>query len=235
MTINLSDEHMYLYNDEKKDLPFLCKIDRVLSPYFVRTHFKTGHFLWHEGETGRMMVSIKKGKVKIFRALSDGRQASIYIFGPGETFGFLPLIDGSPYPASAEILEDTYALVMTRDKLHEAMKRDPGVAVFLLGHLAKRLRGAFDQIERLSVRGVLPRVAAALVSLSVRPGQQEGLKIVTLPVSSREYAALMGLTPESFSRGITRLANMGVIHRLKGNTFQILDPAGLQKESRPEI
>jgi CRP/FNR family transcriptional regulator, dissimilatory nitrate respiration regulator len=211
------------------------EIERMLAPYFVRTLYKAGHLLWREGETGRMMVSIKKGKVKIFRSLPYGRQASIYIFGPGETFGFLPFLDGSPYPASAEILEDTDALVMTRDKLHEAMKKDPEVAVFLLGQLAKRLRGAFDKIERLSVRGVLPRVAAALVSLSARPGEQEALEIVTLPVSSREYAALIGLTPESFSRGVTRLADMGIIHRLRGNAFQILAPDRLYKESVSEI
>ena len=83
------------------------------------------------------------------------------------------------------------------------MRQDPDVAVFLLGHLAKRLRGAFDQIERLSTRGTLPRIASALFSLSVSPGSKESLKIISLPVSSREYAALMGLTPESFSRGIT--------------------------------
>lgn len=226
---------MYLFHNGTKESGFIGEIERVLAPYFIRMHFKARHLLWHEGETGGKMVSIIEGKVKIFRSLRDGRQASIYIFRPGETFGFLPFIDGSPYPASAEILEDTDALVMTRDKLHEVMKREPNVAFFLLGHLAKRLRGAFDQIERLSIRGVLPRVAAALVSLSVRPGKQEDLKIVTLPISSRDYATLMGMTPESFSRGITRLADMGIIHRLKGNSFQILAPDRLHKESRAEI
>ena len=210
------------------------EIERILSPYFVKMRFKAGHILWNEGETAGKMISIITGKVKIFRPLANGKQAAIYIFGAGDTFGFLPFIDGSPYPASAEVVEDIQALVMTREKLHNAMKQDPEIAIFLLSHLAKRLRSAFDQIERLSTRGVIPITASALISLSVQSGGGRNLEIVSLPVSSRDYAALAGLTPESFSRGITKLADMGIIHRLKGNSFQILDHERLLSESRKE-
>ncbi len=210
------------------------EIENVLGPYFVKSQFKAGRLLWNEGESAGKMVSIIKGKVKIFRRLADGKQVPIYLFGPGDTFGFLPFIDGSPYPASAEVIEDTQALVMTREKLHAAMRQDPEVAVFLLEHLGKRLRSAFDQIERLSTRGALPRTAAALISLSVQPGKNKNSEIISLPVSSREYAAFLGLTPESFSRGITRLVDMGILHRLGGKSFQILDMERLYGESQKE-
>jgi CRP/FNR family transcriptional regulator len=224
-----------IFFNQKKESGFISEIERVLSPYFIRTNFVPGEILWNEGESAGRMVSIITGKVKIFRPLAHGKQAPIYIFGPGDTFGFLPFIDGSPYPASAEVLEDTQARVMTREKLHVAMRQDPNVAVFLLGHLGERLREAFDQIERLSTKGVVPKIAAALVSLSVSGRENDALKIISLPVSSREYASLVGLTPESFSRGITRLVDRGVIHRLKGNSFQILDPERLIGESQIDI
>ena len=213
---------------------FTREIEEVLKPFFTHAYFKVHHFLWHEGDPGSKMISIIKGKVRIYRSLPDGKQASIFIFGPGETFGFLPLIDRSPYPASAEVIEDLEALVMTREKLYEVMRQYPDVAVFLLTQLAKRLRGAFDQIEMLSTRGVLPRVAAALISLTGLSDKKVQTEIITLPVSSREYAGLLGLTPESLSRGITKLSEMGIIHRIKGNTFQVLDYNRLLRESRPE-
>lgn len=180
------------------------------------------------------MVSIVQGKVKIFPPLGDGKQAPIYIFGPDDMFGFLPFIDGSPYPAGAEVIEDTQARVMTREKLHAAMRQDSDVAIFLPGHLGRRPPHAFDQIERLSTCGVLPRTAAALLSLSVCPGKNEHSEIITLPVSSREYAAFIGLTPESFSRGITRLVDLRILHRLGGNSFQVLDTERLYGESQKE-
>ncbi len=207
------------------------EITHVLEPYFVKTRFNAGRILWREGESAGKMVSIVTGKVKIFRPLPDGKQAAIYIFGPGDMFGFLPFIDGSPYPASAETIEETLALVMTREKLRTVMKQHPDVAFLLLEHLGKRLRGAFDQIERLSTRGVLPKIAAALHSLSIDIGQRAPSVIISLPASSREYASLVGLTPESFSRGITRLADMGIIHRLQNNSYQILNPESLAQEA----
>jgi len=214
---------------------FTAEIGRVLAPYFNRARFAPGQILWHEGEAAGRMITIITGKVKIFRSLPNGKQASIYIFGSGDTFGFLPFIDGGPYPASAEVLEDTHAQIMTRGKLLSAMREDPEIAIFLMGQLAKRLRGAFDQIERISTRGVLPRVAAALASLSAQTGKTNRLEIISLPVSSHDYAELTGLTPESFSRGITRLVDMGILHRLRANTFQILDPQRLEKVSRQDI
>ena len=111
------------------------------------------------------------------------------------------------------------------------MKQKPDIAILLLKHLGMRLREAFNQIGRLSTRGVVPRTAAALISLSVRSKGGGNLEIISLPVSSREYAALAGLTPESFSRGITKLADMGIIHRLKANSFQILDHERLVSEA----
>ncbi len=212
----------------------IIEIEQVLKPFFTHARFKTQEFLWHEGDPGSKMISIIKGKVRIYRSLPDGKQASIFLFGPGETFGFLPLIDRSPYPASAEVIEDLEALVMTREKLYEVMRQYPDVAVFLLTQLAKKLRGAFDQIEMLSTRGILPRVAAAIISLTSSSDSKVQTEIITLPVSSREYAGLLGLTPESFSRGITKLSEMGIIHKIKGNTFQVLDYNRLLSESRPE-
>lgn len=221
-------------NAAAKEKTFIHEIEKVLSPYFVKMRFNAGQILWNEGETAGRMISLITGKVKIFRPLADGKQAAIYIFGPGDTFGFMPFIDGSPYPASAEIVEDSEALVMTREKLHAAMRQNPEIAIILLNHLAKRLRSAFDQIERLSTKGVIPRTASALISLSVQSGGGKDLEIIALPVSSRDYAALAGLTPESFSRGITKLVDMGIIHRLKANSFQILDHEKLLLESRKE-
>ncbi|EIM63881.1 Crp/Fnr family transcriptional regulator [Desulfobacter postgatei] len=137
-----------------------CFIWGVISVLFSPCHLASiplivGYVLWNEGKTAGRMISIISGKVKIFRPLADGKSAAIYIFGPGDTFSFMPLIHGSSYPASAEAVDDVKALVMTREKLHTVMKQKPEIAIFLLEHLCTRLREAFNQIERLSTKGIL--------------------------------------------------------------------------------
>ncbi|MBK7770991.1 MAG: Crp/Fnr family transcriptional regulator [bacterium] len=116
--------------------------------------------------------------------------------------------------------------------MHEAIQRDPVLASLLLKQLSRRLRAAFDQIEALSVRGVIHKVALALASLMSSKQPHEGLEILNLPVSSAEFAKLYGLTPESFSRGVTQLVENGIVHRLRVNSFQVLKPQELRDTAR---
>jgi CRP-like cAMP-binding protein len=130
------------------------------------------------------------------------------------------------------VVDPVEALVMSRAELLEALRASPQLAQTLLGFLGRRLRDAFEQIERLSTRGAPQRVAAALAALLPERVAPAGLTVVTLPLSAGEFARAMGLTPESLSRAITRLVANRVVHRLGPRRLQVLDPAALQAAGR---
>lgn len=202
----------------------------MLAPYFRPRRFPAGSVLWRAGETPSMVVAIETGRIKAYRTLPGGNTASLYLFGPGELFGFLPFLDGRPYPASAEAVSEVRARTMSREGLLRGLRENPGVALPLFSFLGRRLREAFDRIELLSARGSLPRVAAALAAL-LQEGDRGSTTIVSLPVSSGEFARAIGISPESFSRAVTDLADAGVIHRLGRGRFQVLDPEALRNAS----
>lgn len=202
----------------------------MLAPYFRPRRFPAGSVLWRAGETPSMVVAIGTGHIKVYRTLPGGNVAALYLFGPGELFGFLPFLDGRPYPATAEAIDDVRARTMSREGLLRGLRENPAVAFPLFSFLGRRLRKAFDRIELLSARGALPRVAAALAAL-LQEGGRGTTTIVSLPVSSGEFARALGITPESFSRAVTDLAKAGVIHRLGRGRFQILDPRSLRAAS----
>ncbi len=204
----------------------------ALRPYLERRAYPPGYVLWREGETAGRLVVIERGHVRAFRTQESGRIVPLYVFGPGEVFGFLPFLDGGAYPAGAETLDAVEALAVSRDALERAIRADPQVALVLLAALARRLRGAFDRIEELSMRGALPRVAAALVAL-IPEAARPGLAIVRLPVPAREIAENLGISPETFSRAITQLESSGVLHRLGPRRLQVLDPRALRRSARP--
>jgi len=204
----------------------------LLAPYFRVRRFPAGSLLWREGEPANLVVALEEGHVRIYRALPDGNSAALYLFGPGELFGFLPFLDGRPYPATAMAMDDVRARSMSREGLLQALRENPEVAFPLFSFLGRRLREAFDRIELLSARGALPRVAAALAALL--PGDEgEKTAVVFLPVASGEFARALGITPESFSRAITGLAETGVIRRLGRGRFQVLDLQSLRKVGSP--
>lgn len=205
------------------------RVRSLLKPFLHRRTFAAGDLLWREGDDAGMLASIESGQVKIYRVLPNGDSVTLFLFGPGDTFGFMPFLDGRPYPGTAQALTDVTALVMSRSQLVGAFERDPQVAVTLVGLLATRLREAFDRIERSSTPEVLPRVAAALASLIPAHEGSSSLAVVELPVRSRDLASAVGVAPESFSRAVTALVKRRVLHRLGPRRYQILDPAALRR------
>lgn len=207
------------------------EVRALLAPYARSSTFEAGTLLWREGDDAGGLVALESGRVKVYRALPAGNAVTMYIFGPGDVFGFMPLLDGRPYPASAQALDEVRALVVSRADLRAALEHEPAVALAMIKLLATRLREAFDRIERSSVPEVLPRVAAALASL-LDEGDGAALAILALPVRAREFAGAIGVAPESFSRAITKLVEAGVLHRLGPRRFQVLDAVALRSASK---
>lgn len=208
----------------------------LLRTHFDRRRFAAGSLLWREGETAGLLVVLDTGRVKAYRLLPSGRAVTVFIFGPGDVFGFLPFLDGEPYPAYAQALEDAEAHVMSRDRLVAVVREEPEVAIALLRLLGRRLREALARIESLSSPGVLPRVAGALLALL--PGPEDptaAAGILRLPVTGGEFAAAIGVTPETLSRSLTKLEQARVVHRLGRGRFQVLDVETLRQAAQGAV
>lgn len=205
----------------------------VLGRWFRERHFSTGDLLWREGETIGLLVAIRSGHVKIYRLLPTGRTVTLFIFGPGDVFGFLPFLDGEPYPAYAQAVDEVVADVMPRAELVEAVRSHPDVAMTLFSLLGRNLREALDRIENHSTPGVLSRVASAILALMPPDTASGATVLVELPVSALEFAAAIGVSPETLSRSVTKLAADGVVHRIGSGRLQVLDVEGLVRASKP--
>jgi CRP/FNR family transcriptional regulator, dissimilatory nitrate respiration regulator len=205
----------------------------LLKPHLNVRHFRKGNLLWREGDTTGMLVSLRSGRVKIYRLLPTGRDATLFLFGPGDLFGFLPFLDGQGYPAYAQAMEDVEADVMARSTLLQVLRSEPELAIKLVGLIGGRLRAAFDLIGSLSIPTARVRVALALLAM-VPPSAPGGRATIRLPVSNYEFAAALGLVPETFSRALTHLVQDGVLERTGDGRYRVLDPDGLRKAADPE-
>jgi len=199
-----------------------------LHPHTRRRRFRKGERLWREGDSEGLLVSLVSGQVKIYRVSPVGAVVTLFLFGPGTTFGFMPFLDGGPYPASAEALTDVVADVISREALLPLFATDPTVALFLVRQLASRLRNALENLTRQAFHGALPRVAGALLGLLDGAAPVGGRGRVELPVSARELALSVGVQPETFSRAVTRLVEAGTLRRLGARRFEVVNEAALR-------
>jgi len=155
---------------------------RLLSRHLHVRRFPAGSLLWREGETSGLLVAIRTGRVKIYRLLPNGRAVTLLLFGPDDVFGFLPFLDGRPYPAYAQAIDDVEAEVMPRSALLQVLRAEPDLAATLIALLGERLRAAFDLIqEKGAALGTVLAFMMSVIGLSL-PETIILRKVLTVPL-----------------------------------------------------
>lgn len=212
------------------DEPCRCELASSLglTAFLHPRRYRAGDVLWAEGQLDGRLVIVDQGRVKAVKAQPDGGSVLLYVFSRGSVFGFLPFFDGGAYPATAIAVEDAQTREISRAGLHAAIQEEPSVALALLSVLSKRLREAMRRVEDLSHQDATARVAAALLLL-VPLGAPRSLLLLDIPRPQYAFAADVGVTPETFSRALTRLGEAGALRRLSGAKLQVLSLAELER------
>jgi len=84
------------------------------------------------------------------------------------------------------------------------------LAMRMLGSMSVRLRGLVAAISDLKMKSTAQRLAGFLLGLT---SNSEGPAIVRFPYDKRLAADNLGMTAETLSRALQRLANLGVESR----------------------
>lgn len=97
--------------------------------------YAPGERIFIDGDEGHVMYVVRSGVVAI---MSSG--AVLETVRPGETFGELSLIDGSPRSATAVAREPTEVAAIDEKAFLNLVEHEPRFALDLLRRLAGRLR-----------------------------------------------------------------------------------------------
>src|SRR5436309_7564751 len=98
---------------------------QALSSATKRRTFRSGEVIVHRDDPGQVLYLIKEGKVKICLISPDGQEISLVVFGKGEYFGELALLDGRPRSADAIALEKVECYSLQRSDFHNAIMKNP--------------------------------------------------------------------------------------------------------------
>lgn len=159
---------------------------------------------------------------------SDGREQSLRLLSPGESFGEVPVFDGGPNPASVETLEQSEVVLFPTAVVNDILRRYPDVALALLLHVTKRLRLFMEIIELVSLQTVPARLARYLLQLAREEGElcEEGIR-VPRSITQRDLASLVGSVREVVSRSLKVMEDDGVLI-MRRHEIVILDLKALQ-------
>jgi CRP-like cAMP-binding protein len=187
--------------------------------------FRKGEIIFSEGEEADGFYVALTGRIKVYKLSADGKEQILHFFGPGEPFGEVPVFTGQRFPAHAEAMEESRVLYIPKDSFVDLVKRNPSLALNMLGILSKRLRRFAALIDDLSLKEVPGRLAAYLLYLSA---QRKGTGEIELSVTKAQLASLLGTIPETLSRILGKMTAQGLIET-DGRRIRILDPQSLQE------
>ena len=182
------------------------QLDGLLRDASVRDHPK-GQLLFQQGDTADRFYVVLGGWVKIFRLTPDGDQAVMGLFTHGETFAEAAMFMGGSFPASAEVTEEARLLRIQSGPFRKRLHAEPEIAVAMLASVSRRMHYLVGQIEQLQLRSGTQRVAHFLLK---QCPAQEGPAEIVLPYDKSLIASRLGMKPESFSRALARLRDLGV-------------------------
>jgi CRP/FNR family transcriptional regulator/CRP/FNR family cyclic AMP-dependent transcriptional regulator len=186
-------------------VPLFADLDdeslRELSAVARKRVFRQGEVIFHRDDPGQVLYIVKEGKVKIALTSPDGQEVSLTVFGAGECFGELSILDGEPRSADAIALERVELYALQRQDFVNVVMNQPKIAVQVMKVISQRLRQADQQIEDLLFLDVYGRVAKKLLELSETHGvpTAQGVRI-ELRLTQQELASMVGASRESVNK-----------------------------------
>jgi CRP-like cAMP-binding protein len=187
--------------------------------------FRKGEIVFSEGEDADGFYVAIEGRIKVYKLSAEGKEQILHFFGPGEPFGEVPVFTGQRFPAHAEAMEESRVLFFPKESFVDLIKRNPSLALNMLGILSMRLRRFTALIDDLSLKEVPGRLAAYLLYLSTHKKESREIE---LSITKAQLASLLGTIPETLSRILGKMTAQGLIET-EGRRIRILDRKTLQE------
>ena len=218
-----------------------CQLFRGLPPAdlhniaaitLVKTLAK-GEYLFHEGDPSRGFYIVQRGAINIHRVNAAGKEQVIHIFRAGESFAEATLATEAGYPADARAVEPSQVLLIQKAGFLALLRRQPELALRMLGSMSLHLRVLVGQLEDLTLKDVETRLTNWLVKRCPDPNGTQPVNI-ELNMTKRVLAAELGTVSETFSRTLAKFREQKLVS-VKGKTLTVLSPTRLSELLRRHL
>ena len=176
-----------------RNVPLFSGLDESelqrLSQVAVRRRAGRNEQVVRAGEDAESLIVLLTGRAKVTNFDEEGREIILAWLGPGEFFGEMGLIDGSPRSASVVAVEPCELLAIGKAEFQRCIQENFQVAQKLMQILVRRLREADRNIESLALLDVYGRVARLLLDMSE---DENGKRVVRQKISKQDMARMIG-------------------------------------------
>jgi CRP-like cAMP-binding protein len=178
-----------------------------------RVSLQPDETLFRHGEMATVLPVIESGRVKIVRYPTVGKEIIVNIFGAGEIFAIPPVIDATPYPASAVAIEESAVLLIQRPDFLRLLGASPEFSRFIMMRMSGLLQETTRAIEIHATASPEKKIASVLIWLA---DKEHGSNPVTISLRRQDIAEIAGLATETTIRTIRSFAEAGALTITRG-------------------
>ena len=178
-----------------------------------------------EGDEPTRVYFVQSGRVKTVKTTAAGKELITGLYGPGEFFGYLALLEQTPHHDSAVVVDDAELVYIPKDDFSQLLLRNAEVGQQFVRLLAGRVSEREEQLLGMAYNSIRRRVADRLLHLHAAA---EAAGEPSIQLTREEIAAMVGTAPESLIRTLSEFKADGLIE-LTPKTIRVLEPEKLRR------
>lgn len=166
------------------------------------------------------LVIVLSGGLRVVHNERGGHAQIVRMLSAGDHLGETELLLGRRPVHSAFALPGTALCTLPHADFHELSTACPGLVLAMLAAATDRLLETESLLSSMVADDVLTRLAFYLLRLPGAP-DAEGRRRVRLPSSQADVASVLGTTPETLSRRMHALIDIGAMKRMAPGEFTL--------------
>jgi len=183
-------------------------LEKLFSRQKVETFPIDASVFW-EGDAATDVFDLLEGVVRIVKILSGGRRVITEFHYPGDLLGATP--DHS-HDYTAEAVTPAKLRRFRRSHFEAALAAEPQLQPYLFARVRREMAAAQCRLVLLARKTAEERVCSFLLMTARRMrSDMHAAAVVQIPMNRLDVADYLGLTKETVSRAMCRLASLGVI------------------------
>ncbi len=190
------------------------------------TSLKRNETLFEQGDEASRFFLVRSGQIMLFQTSPEGNEKVVDIIGPGQTFAeAVMFMEGNRFPVNARATSSSELFYFDNNAFTKQLQKSNALCFAMMADMSTRLKGLLTEISELTIYNAKHRLISYLLG-HINDLQKQ--PTVKLTATKSMIASRLSITPETFSRIMSKLKKEGLIS-IEDETITLIQPDKLKE------